>query len=110
MTIGEKPPVVMINGEQYPESFADYPQTLNEAKSDKSGSARDWTPREAIIAMLRRIDSGELTDLELAVVTVRCKTDDGLGKTAYFSSSPSFNATLGALELTKLFMWRDANQ
>lgn len=90
------------------EDFTNYPKSLNEIKSDKTGSARDWTPREAIVAMLRRIDSGELTDVETAVVIVRCKTDDGLGKTSYSSASPSFHDSLGALELAKFFMWRDA--
>lgn len=90
------------------EDFTNYPKSLNEIKSDKTGSARDWTPREAILAMLRRIDSGELTDLETAVVIVHCKTDDGAGKTAYFSSSLNFNRSLGTIELAKFHMWRDA--
>ena len=39
-------------------TFKDYPPTIGEIRSDKSGNAKDWTPREALIDMLRQIDNG----------------------------------------------------
>jgi hypothetical protein len=99
----------MTDVPEYPESFANYPRSLDDIKSDRSGSARDWKPRDALISMLRRIDSGDLTNLKTAVVIIQCNTDDGLGRTAYLSASPSYSETLGAMEIAKFFMWRDAN-
>lgn len=41
------------------ENFKDHPVSIAERKSDKSMNAADWTPRDALINMLRRIDGGE---------------------------------------------------
>lgn len=40
------------------ENFSDAPKSLNEARADKEENAALWKPRDALIAMLREIDSG----------------------------------------------------
>lgn len=62
------------------ESFADAPQTITELRSDKTGRANDWTPRDALVATLREIDSGKFSPEQLVMVWAY-KTDDGLIKT-----------------------------
>lgn len=62
------------------ESFADAPQSITELRSDKSGSAKDWTPRDALVTTLREIDTGKFGP-EHIVIMWAYKTDDGLIKT-----------------------------
>jgi hypothetical protein len=42
------------------QNFSNYPRSINEVRSDKSGEAADWSPRECLIAMLREIDEGNI--------------------------------------------------
>lgn len=42
------------------DNFANAPASITEIRSDKTGKAEDWTPRDALIATLRAVDSGEL--------------------------------------------------
>jgi len=41
------------------ETFAHMPVSLTEVKSERSLDARDWTPRDVLVQLLREIDSGE---------------------------------------------------
>lgn len=41
-------------------SFADAPVSIAELKSDKSSLSSDWTARDLLVSMLRKIDSEEL--------------------------------------------------
>lgn len=48
---------------ELPENFADYPKSIAEIKGEKlqaqgKGGADEWSPRDALIAALRDIDSG----------------------------------------------------
>lgn len=40
------------------ENFKDYPLTIGEIRSNKSDNASDWSPRDVLIDILRRIDNG----------------------------------------------------
>ena len=40
------------------DNFKDYPQSINEIKSDKSNRSFDWTARDCCIDLLRQIDNG----------------------------------------------------
>lgn len=42
------------------DDFSKYPQTIGEARSSKSGEGEDWSARDALIHLLRQIDSGEM--------------------------------------------------
>ena len=51
---------IMEDEARMPENFAQHPVSLTEAKAGKSGDAALWTPRDALISALRRLDSGEI--------------------------------------------------
>lgn len=53
---------------ELPESFANHPASVAELRSDKSDKPGDWTPRDALIAMLRDIDSGKEAPTDLIIV------------------------------------------
>lgn len=42
------------------DSFADAPVSISELRSNKTDRARDWTPRDVLISLLRDIDRGEV--------------------------------------------------
>lgn len=42
------------------ENFKDHPPTIGEIRSQKNERAEQWSPRDALINILRLIDSGEL--------------------------------------------------
>ena len=78
------------------ENFADYPQTIGEIASDKEFDSRKWTLRDALIAVLRDVDSGKL---EIAHGIIAFKTADN--KLRWFIAGASVTETLGLLEYTK---------
>lgn len=57
-------------------NFTDAPISISELRSDKSGNAKDWTPRDALIALLRDIDSGK-QDVDHAIICYRVRLKDG---------------------------------
>lgn len=42
------------------DDYKDHPRTIGEIRSDKSRKAQDWTVKEMLIAVLRKIDAGEI--------------------------------------------------
>lgn len=79
-----------------PESFADYPQSVTERRSDEDGNAAKWTPRDALIAVLRDLDGGVI-DPDALVICYRHKTGPGKTSSHYANSSPDVHTTLGLL-------------
>jgi hypothetical protein len=45
---------------EIPSSFANYPKSVMELRSEKSDAAADWTPRDVLIDVLRSIDQGKV--------------------------------------------------
>lgn len=81
------------------DDFKNHPLSVKEIKSEKSELASDWSPRDALINMLRRIDSGELKP-DALVLGVMYHEDDR-NKVAFSNSSPDVVTTLGILEVVK---------
>ena len=50
------------------DDFSKHPPSVGEMKSDIVGDARYWTPRDALISLLRDIDSGKTTITDIAIV------------------------------------------
>jgi hypothetical protein len=48
--------------------FSEYPLSVTEIRSGRTNEANDWTPRDALIDTLRRIDKGEIAPEALVVV------------------------------------------
>jgi len=55
--------------------YADYPISIPEARVARSGDAALWTPRDALISTLRRIDSGEINPAHIAIVMATPEED-----------------------------------
>jgi hypothetical protein len=49
-----------------------YPKSLAEHRAERSGAGADWTPRDALVSLLREIDAGTIIadDLVIAWRTV----------------------------------------
>lgn len=78
------------------ESFADYPESINELRSDRTGNAADWSPRDALVALLRQIDRGAI-DPDALIVVWRRRKGEGVTETGFASASPDVHTTLGML-------------
>ena len=81
-------------------NFADYPESISEKKSDADGgNAALMKPRDALILALRRVDSGELSEVDAIVICVRQNPADkpGVTNTHYFNCSPDISVALGML-------------
>ena len=81
-----------------PENFKDYPQTIGEIRSNKTDSAGDWSPRDALIDMLRRIDSG--VNIPSLVISFYVIHEDNEATTHYVASTKQRNEALGLLART----------
>lgn len=86
------------------ENFADAPTSIAEVRSMKEQNASKWTPRDALVTLLREIDSGK-TELTIAVIAYQYKTHDG-GTRAGFLSAGGDNLAdaVGTLEVAKIKM------
>lgn len=94
-------------GQERERSFKDAPVSLAEVRSDRSESAKDWRPRDVVISMLRKIDSGDFpADTDVMVLMYGGHTD-GKAFGSYSISSPSLNSTLGVIEHSKFKMLVD---
>lgn len=78
------------------EQFANHPLSLGERRAEKTGRAKDWAPRDVLIAMLREIDSGAV-DVDALIVSYRCREAEGESTTRFMASSPDGSVTLGLL-------------
>lgn len=58
------------------ETFADAPKSISELRSDRSEWARDWSPRDTLIKLLREIDSGEVR-VDFIVISTGSRSADG---------------------------------
>jgi hypothetical protein len=85
--------------DQY-DDFSNHPRTIGEIRSDRSDRAADWSPREALIAMLRDIDSGKV-DPDAMVIAFRDKAEPGKSPdSGFYTASPDGLTTLGLLTRT----------
>lgn len=83
--------------------YSDAPVSVGEVRSGKSLSCTDWSPREALVQMLRAIDRGAVAPSSLIIVYN--DHTDGDGKTVHFSvASPSGVAAVGMLAYAQYLM------
>lgn len=50
------------------QDFSQHPRTLGDIRSEKTGSAKDWSVRDALIKTLSEIDSGEIVARKVVMV------------------------------------------
>lgn len=85
------------------DDFSDM-RTLGAERSERSGRASDWTPRECLVELLREIDAGETTADHL-IVAWRPMRKAGENENGHFLAaghSPLVN--LGLLAVTTFKM------
>lgn len=82
------------------DDFSKAPVSIAEIRSDRSSSAKDWTPRDVLVSLLRDIDSGKRSPSVLCVFHTAFD-EDGTPKTGFSSSSPNIHMTLGLIEMGK---------
>ena len=71
------------------ESFADAPISLGERRAERNNDAELISPRETLIKVLRRIDAGELIEIDTLVVCILHVADDGKERVSDFMSGAS---------------------
>lgn len=75
------------------ESFAEYPVSITTHKATMNRDAALWTPRDALVDMLRRIDRGEIVPRAL-IIAVDFEDGDG-GAMTFNIASPNFLTSVG---------------
>lgn len=83
-----------------PPDFSDHPISLAEARSEREGDASIWTPRDALINLLRDIDSG-VTNPDALVCVYRFVDDNGDLCSRFVQAGPDVHVSLGLLERGK---------
>jgi hypothetical protein len=59
------------------ESFADHPPSVAELRAERAEDGRHWTVRDALISLLRDIDSGKVTPTDAVLVYAVRETEAG---------------------------------
>lgn len=78
------------------DDFSAYPKSLTEVKAARTNDARDATPRDTLIELLREIDGGTLNPYALTVVYAWRDANGGQHST-FNNSAPDTLTTLGML-------------
>lgn len=76
-------------------NYRDHPQTLTERRAKRDEDASKWTPRDALIHVLRKIDAGELHPDALVVMFRETNTGEFLH--SYTIASPDTTTTVGLI-------------
>jgi len=76
----------------YDRSFADHPISLNEARGDQADT---WTPRDALIKMLRDMDSGAIKPEGLCI----CYTEEDGAVVNYSNATKNPTQLVGMLNI-----------
>ncbi len=82
------------------EDFANYPKTVGEHRSDLSGDASDWAPRDVLIEVLRAIDDGHIAPDSMLV----CWYDSKSSASDFRASAPNVMTALGLLARTTFLL------
>lgn len=84
-----------------PEDFSSYPVSVSEARAEKTSKAKDWTPRDALIDVLREIDSGRLNLTSVVISFTHKNVDGGDELFGYRTANKDVLVALGLLEVIK---------
>jgi hypothetical protein len=91
-----------------PEDFSNHPRSIKELRSDKTQNGADWTPRDALIDMLREIDSGNVKPTAM-VIFFREENEPGKTRTGFRNASADPHITMG-LAMTGMFLMRESTE
>lgn len=83
------------------EDFSETPVSLTEFKANKTCDASLWTPRDALIAALRILDSGEWKPDKLLIAGITHAPDDIDQIKRFFAGGRTLDL-IGLFEMAKL--------
>jgi hypothetical protein len=86
-----------------PKNFANHPKSITEIKSDRSNLAEDATPRDALIEMLREIDSGSISPDHL-IISYLYRDANGVQRTGYHCAGKNGFEGIGLLTANQISM------
>jgi hypothetical protein len=78
------------------DNFSEYPPSIGERRADKAHDAALWSPRDALVALLRDIDKG-VVNPDALVVVYRWKGDDGDLRSGFYAATSDVHVTIGLL-------------
>lgn len=99
--VGGLPPRAEPAEPAYPESFKDYPESLTHRKAEKAEDCSIWTPRDALLDVLRDIDSGKISPVSLVVAFSEHRDTTTHTRTGYRQAGPSSAMNIGTMEVAK---------
>lgn len=79
------------------DDFSDYPRSVAEVRSDKTMRADQWSPRDALIAALRDLDSGKIKPEALIIMWAE-KPESFTAVASWYLSSPNPLISQGMVE------------
>lgn len=68
-------------------TYEDVPVSLKERRAEKSQDGTLWSPRDALISLLRDIDKGKLSPTDV-VICYREEHATGAGRTRFAAAGP----------------------
>jgi hypothetical protein len=80
-----------------PGDFANHPKSVTEIKAERSGDGSIWTARDALIDLLRDLDSGVVT-ADALVICFREPLPDGNAKTHFRNACPDILVAQGLMQ------------
>lgn len=84
------------------ENYADHPKSISEVKSDKAKNGALWTPRDAIIDLLRDIDSGKEKPSDIVICFREVvDVDNGKVRTGFRNAAKDYHVSLGLLDAVR---------
>lgn len=86
--------------------FTKEPVSIAELRVRKTQNGKDWTPRDALVDTLRRIDSGEISPA-FAVIVLGSETSPGDTHCRYVQATPNLLVGLGLLAQASMLLNRD---
>lgn len=87
------------------EDFSNHPTSINEARAIREHDGAKWSPRDALINLLRDIDSGAVTP-DALVCVYRYRDEDGDFCAHYVNAVPDGDTALGLLTRVQFLLMR----
>ena len=77
------------------DDFSKAPKSVAEARAERTESTKSWTPRDALVSILREIDAGRL-DAKTVFIAYR---DESTERTHFVAAGPSSVEIIGTTHL-----------
>lgn len=85
------------------ENYSNVPFSIGEIKAGRESDACHWSPRDALISLLRGIDSKEINPSSLIIVF---DNGDQPGSTYYAAAVKGFHKAVGMLTVARWIMFK----